>query len=164
MKKIENILDFAMRSMMSLVMVVLVIFGTWQIFTRWILNNPSTFTEEMLRYLLIWAGMIGAAYCFFRDKHVKLTLLTSKLKGKALTVFTVIDEIIVIAFIIYVYIYGGAQMVIQQGSQLTAVMHLPMGLIYGCLPVSGIFVILSKILRYAGLYQTSKEAKGGAQS
>ena len=66
MKKLEKGLDFAMSTIMSIVMLVLLIFGTWQIFTRWVLNDPSTFTEEMLRYLLIWAGMIGAAYCFWR--------------------------------------------------------------------------------------------------
>ncbi len=69
MKKLEKALDVAMSTITSVVMLVLLIFGTWQIFTRWILNDPSTFTEELLRYLLIWAGMIGAAYCFFHDKR-----------------------------------------------------------------------------------------------
>lgn len=163
MKKLEKILDLAMSTIMSLVMLVLVIFGFWQIFTRWVLNDPSTFTEELLRYLLIWAGMIGAAYCFFHDKHVKLTLLTSKLKGTPLMVLNVLDEIIVIAFVVYVYIFGGAQMVAQNANQLTAVLRLPMSLIYACLPVSGVFVILSKILRYLSLFMESRAKKGGAQ-
>lgn len=163
MKKLEKILDLAMSTIMSLVMLVLVIFGFWQIFTRWVLNDPSTFTEELLRYLLIWAGMIGAAYCFFHDKHVKLTLLTSKLKGTPLMVLNVVDEIIVIAFVVYVYIFGGAQMVAQNANQLTAVLRLPMSLIYACLPVSGVFVILSKILRYLSLFMESRAKKGGAQ-
>lgn len=159
MKKIEQGLDFAMRTIMSCVMLVLVIFGTYQIFTRWILNDPSTFTEEMLRYLLIWAGMIGAAYCFFRDQHIKLTLVTSKLKGVPATVVNVFGEVIVIIFVVYVYIWGGGQMAIKNASQLTAVLRLPMSLIYGCLPVSGIMVILSKILRYVSLYMSMKDAK-----
>lgn len=163
MKKLEKILDLAMSTIMSIVMLVLVIFGFWQIFSRWVLNDPSTFTDELLRYLLIWAGMIGAAYCFFHDKHVKLTLLTSKLKGTPLMVLNVIDEIVVIAFVIYVYIFGGAQMVAQNASQLTAVLRLPMSLIYACLPVSGVFVILSKILRYLSLLAESKAKKGGTQ-
>lgn len=159
MKKIEKGLDVAMRTMMSCVMLVLVIFGTYQIFTRWILNDPSTFTEELLRYLLIWAGMIGAAYCFFRDQHIKLTLVTSKLHGMPLTVINVFGEVIVVIFVVYVYIWGGGQMAIKNASQLTAVLRLPMSLIYGCLPVSGIMVILSKILRYISLYTNWKENK-----
>ena len=160
MKKFEKALDLIMRTILSTVMLVLVIFGTYQIFTRWVLNNPSTFTEELLRYLLIWAGMIGAAYCFFRDQHIKLTLLTSRLKGLPATIIAVISEVIVIIFVVYVYIWGGSQMAINNATQLTAVLRLPMGLIYGCLPVSGIMVLLSKILRYISLYLEKKE-KGG---
>ena len=102
MKKLEKALDVAMSAITSVVMLVLLIFGTWQIFTRWILNDPSTFTEELLRYLLIWAGMIGAAYCFFHDKHVKLTILTARLSGTPLKVLGVVDDIIVLVFVIYV--------------------------------------------------------------
>lgn len=160
MKKLEMILDKTMSSIMSLVMLVLIIFGTWQIFSRWILGDPSTFTDELLRYLLIWAGMIGAAYCFFHDKHIKLTLVTSRLKGKALTVLNVIGEIAVIVFVVYVYIYGGIQMVTGNVNQLTAVMRLPMSMIYACLPVSGVFVILSKILRYISIWQARNAQKG----
>lgn len=161
MKALEKALDFAMSTIMSMVMLVLIIFGTWQIFTRWVLNNPSTYTEELLRYLLIWAGMIGAAYCFFHDKHVKLTLLTSRLKGTPLAVLNVLDDMIVIAFVIYVYIYGGIQMVTGNVTQLTAVLRLPMSLIYGCLPVAGVFVILSKLLRYVSVFQNRSAEKGG---
>lgn len=159
MKKLEKALDFAMSTIMSIVMLVLILFGTWQIFTRWVLNNPSTYTEELLRYLLIWAGMIGAAYCFFHDKHVKLTLLTSRLKGKQLAALNVFDDVIVLAFVFYVYIYGGFQMVAGNMTQLTAVLRLPMSLIYACIPVSGVFVILSKILRYIAMFQ-----EGGSES
>ncbi len=168
MKKLEKGLDLVMRTIMSSVMLVLVIFGTYQIFTRWILNDPSTFTEELLRYLLIWAGMIGAAYCFFHDTHIKLTLVTDKLHGLPKTIVSVFSEIMVVAFVIFVYIWGGGQMAIKNASQLTAVLRLPMGLIYGCLPVTGVMVILSKILRYISLYLKMKEnkkaAKGGNEA
>ncbi len=161
MKKLEKALDVAMSAITSAVMLVLLIFGTWQIFTRWILNDPSTFTEELLRYLLIWAGMIGAAYCFFHDKHVKLTILTSRLGGTSLKVLNVVDDIIVLIFVVYVYIYGGVQMAASNTEQLTAVMRIPMSLIYGCLPASGIFVVLAKILRYVSMFTENGNEKGG---
>ncbi len=161
MKQLEKALDVAMSAITSAVMLVLLIFGTWQIFTRWILNDPSTFTEELLRYLLIWAGMIGAAYCFFHDKHVKLTILTARLSGTPLKVLQVVDDIIVLIFVVYVYIYGGVQMVAANTEQLTAVMRIPMSLIYGCLPASGIFVVLAKILRYLSVMTESGTEKGG---
>ena len=34
----------------------------YQVFTRYILNSPAAFTEELVRYFLIWTGFIGAAF------------------------------------------------------------------------------------------------------
>ena len=31
-------------------------------FSRYILANPSSFTDELARYLMIWVGVLGAAY------------------------------------------------------------------------------------------------------
>ena len=59
-----------MRFIMAVFMLALVLGGTWQIFTKMILNNPSTVTDEFLRYVLIWASLIGSAYCFYRDEHL----------------------------------------------------------------------------------------------
>lgn len=64
-------------------------------------------------------------------------------------------------FVVYVYIYGGVQMVAANTEQLTAVMRIPMSLIYGCLPASGIFVVLAKILRYLSVMTESGTEKGG---
>ena len=66
MKKLDKILDNVMRFLMAVAMFALLAGGTWQIFTRWILRNPSTVTDEFLRYVLIWASMIGSAYCFYK--------------------------------------------------------------------------------------------------
>ena len=78
MKNVEKVLDAVMRFLMAIAMLTLLVFGTWQIFTRWVLGNPSTFTDELLRYVLIIAGFIGSAYCFYRDEHLALTLITDK--------------------------------------------------------------------------------------
>ena len=39
----------------------------YQVFTRYVLNSPAAFTEELVRYFLIWTGFIGAAYAFLPD-------------------------------------------------------------------------------------------------
>ena len=36
----------------------------YQVFTRYVLNSPAAFTEELVRYSLIWTGFIVAAYAF----------------------------------------------------------------------------------------------------
>ena len=59
MKKFNAMLDKVMRFIMAVAMFALLAGGTWQIFTRWILKDPSTVTDEFLRYVLIWAAMMS---------------------------------------------------------------------------------------------------------
>ena len=125
MKKLDKILDNVMRFLMAVAMFALLAGGTWQIFTRWILRNPSTVTDEFLRYVLIWASMIGSAYCFYKDKHLALDLV----KGRAKGAFNVI-------------------------------LRIPFKLLYSILPISGIFIILARVLKYVDLFLESKNKKG----
>lgn len=66
MKKFNFFLDTVMRFIMAAAMFALLAGGTWQIFTRWILKNPSTFTDEFLRYVLIWLPCLVLPTAFTR--------------------------------------------------------------------------------------------------
>ena len=147
MKKLDKILDNVMRFLMAVAMFALLAGGTWQIFTRWILRNPSTVTDEFLRYVLIWASMIGSAYCFYKDKHLALDLV----KGRAKGAFNV--------FVGYVFVYGGWKLA-ANATNVSSVMRIPFKLLYSILPISGIFIILARVLKYVQLFLDSKEKKG----
>lgn len=159
MKKLEKGLDFAMSTIMSVVMLVLLIFGTWQIFTRWILNDPSTFTEEMLRYVLIWASMIGSAYCFYKDKHLALDLVKGRAKGAFNVVLSVFIEAAIVFFVGYVFVYGGWKLT-ANATNVSSVMRIPFKFLYSILPISGVFIILARALKYVQIFAERKEKKG----
>ena len=50
-----------LEKILATLMGLLVIDVIWQVSTRFILNNPSSFTDELARFLLIWLGLLGAA-------------------------------------------------------------------------------------------------------
>ena len=56
---------------------------TWQVLSRYIVQNPSSFTDELSRYMLVWLGMLGAAYVAGKDQHIAIDLLPSRLVGKS---------------------------------------------------------------------------------
>lgn len=158
MKTIDKIIDNVMRFLMALAMFALVAGGTWQIITRWLLGNPSTVTDEFLRYVLIWSSMIGSAYCFYKDKHLSLDLLKKRAKGKAGIFLNIFIEAAIIFFISFVFIYGGFR-VAANAINVSAVMQIPFKVLYSILPISGIFIVLSRILRYIGMFMEKKEAE-----
>ena len=158
MKKIEKALDAVMRFLMALSMLILVVFGTWQIFSRWILKNPSTFTDELLRYVLIIAGLIGSAYCFYRDEHLALTLVTDKVSGVVKIILDVFIEACILFFVIYVFIIGGFKLA-STATNLSSVMRIPMKTLYMVEPICGILIVLARILKYVQMFTEKKGAK-----
>ena len=155
MKKVEKVLDTVMRFLMALAMLTLLVFGTWQIFTRWVLGNPSTFTDELLRYVLIIAGFIGSAYCFYRDEHLALTLITDKAKGPFKLCLDIFIEICILFFVIYVFIFGGFKLA-NTATNVSSVMHIPMKTLYMIEPICGILIVLARILKYVNMFAEKK--------
>ena len=155
MKKVEKVLDTVMRFLMALAMLTLLVFGTWQIFTRWVLGNPSTFTDELLRYVLIIAGFIGSAYCFYRDEHLALTLITDKAKGPFKLALDIFIEVCILFFVIYVFIFGGLKLA-NTATNVSSVMHIPMKSLYMVEPICGILIVLARILKYVNMYTEKK--------
>ena len=70
-EKIDSFLEKALILIMSL-MVVNVL---WQVFSRYLLTNPSSFTDELARYLMIWIGVLGAAYLSGREAMLQSLIL-----------------------------------------------------------------------------------------
>ena len=157
MKKLDKILDLVMRFVMAVAMFALLAGGTWQIVSRWILKDPSTFTDEFLRYVLIWASMIGSAYCFYKDEHLALDLVKDRVKGKVKIALTIFIEAAILFFVCYVFIYGGLKLSMN-ALNISSVMHLPFTFLYSILPISGVFIVLARVLKYAQLFA---EKKGG---
>ena len=155
MKKLDKILDNVMRFLMAVAMFALLAGGTWQIFTRWILRNPSTVTDEFLRYVLIWASMIGSAYCFYKDKHLALDLVKGRAKGAFNVILSVFIEAAIVFFVGYVFVYGGWKLT-ANATNVSSVMRIPFKLLYSILPISGIFIILARVLKYVDLFLESK--------
>ncbi|MCD8353934.1 MAG: TRAP transporter small permease [Clostridiales bacterium] len=147
MKTLDKILDLVMRFVMAVAMGALVVFGTWQIFTRFILNNPSTFTDEVLRYVLIWASLLGSAYCFYKDEHLSLDLVKDRVHGVASAVLFVFIEVMTLFFVCYVFVYGGGRLMMN-ATNISSVLHIPYKVLYSIIPISGVFIVVARILKY----------------
>ena len=60
--KLKRGMIFLLSWIAAILLVAMSFLVIYQVFTRYVLNSPSDFTEEIVRYLLIWTGFMGAAY------------------------------------------------------------------------------------------------------
>lgn len=67
----------------AIIMAVLTAVMTWQVVTRYWLNIPAPWAEELCRYLFIWASFVGSAYGVLVYDHIEIDLMDSIINAKA---------------------------------------------------------------------------------
>ena len=119
-----------------------------QVFTRYVLNDPSIFTEEMSRFAIIWLSLLGTAYACGRLEHMAYTMFPERLKGDKQLSHMRSVAVIVLLFALTVMCFGGGRLVLRalQFNQRSATLALPMGYVYLCIPISGLLTSFYQLL------------------
>ena len=144
MRELMGQLDRIVEIFLCLLMVFLVLNVSWQVITRFILPEPSSYTEEVARFLLMWIGLLGAAYAYRKKMHLGIDIVSEKLQGLAKYVTTLFVYFLTLLVAIAVLIVCGMNLVLLtlELNQFSSSLGLPMGLIYLCLPLSGFLIVL----------------------
>lgn len=143
-------IDRFLGATVALLMGLMVINVLWQVASRYLLGSPSVFTDELANYLLIWVGLLGAAYATGKKMHLAIDLLPNKLEGSKKRQLNLVITFFVIVFALTVMIIGGARLVYLTLllEQLSPSLQIPLGYIYLVIPVSGLFIIYYSISNY----------------
>lgn len=115
---------------------------TWQVISRYVFNDPSIFTDELARFLLMWIGMLGTTYAFGSKSHLSMDYLHTLLKKETVKKIKIALPILGIIFIGSVMVGGGTLLTLNTMQQLSPVLYIPMGYVYLILPITGIINIL----------------------
>ena len=137
--KVKNV----MNKILSAASVVLLVFMTslvlWQVFTRYVLGKPAAFTEELVKYSLMWTAFIGAAYAFFTRDHMSLTIIKRK-------ILLLVIDVIILLLAVFVFVIGGFKLAMSARAEYSALLGIPRTLVYAVSPVSGIFIVVAQII------------------
>jgi len=144
-------LDKILGAILVFLMASIVIAVLWQVFSRYVLQSASSFTEEIARYLLIWIGILGAAYASGQQDHLAINILPPKLDEKSRIKLRIGINILIMLFAFFALIVGGANLVYVnfELGQYSAALGLPLGVVYAVLPISGILIIWYKAIELA---------------
>ncbi len=142
----RKIIDKIIEVMCTAIMGYMVLAVCWQVITRFVLKNPSTVTEEILRYLLVWTTMVGGAYAYGRRKHLSINMLAKKLPPRAQKLLDIFVQAVVIAFCVVVMIVGDLRLVETTFNQISSALHLPMPYVYASILVGGVLIIFYAII------------------
>lgn len=143
----KHTLDKILGVLLVFLMAVMVIAVSWQVFSRYVLQASSSFTEEIARFLLIWIGILGAAYIAGQQKHLSIDILAPRLNPKNRVRLKIVINILIILFCLFVLVIGGSNLVYLNYllGQTSAALNIPLGAVYMVIPISGVLVIAYKV-------------------
>jgi TRAP-type C4-dicarboxylate transport system permease small subunit len=102
----------------------------YQFFTRYVLNNSASWTEEIARYLLIAVVFTGATIGVAKNNHIQVDFFYKFMPQWLSNVMNTLVDIMRIGF------FGAAtfltyQMMEKLGNYKMTIIDLPMNLVYG---------------------------------
>ncbi len=151
METLRKGLDKALEFICCVLLALMTILVTWQVISRYVLNNPSTITEELVLFSFVWMGLLGGAYLFGRNEHMAMTFLFDKLSEKNQTKVKLFFELVIMAFAVFILVFGGWNMSQLSMGQLSSSLQIPMGYVYLALPLSGITTVIYNVLNIADI-------------
>lgn len=141
------IIDKALESCLIILMAIMVVNVLWQVFTRYIIGDPSSFTDELARFLLIWVGVLGATLVSSKKMHISINLTSSRLSVPNQRVLNTINSLIIVSFALGVLVVGGGNLVYITLilKQFSPALQIPLAVVYMVLPISGLLIIYYKM-------------------
>lgn len=114
---------------------------TLQILTRYFLQNPLGWSEEVTRYLFIYSTFLAASVGVRHGIHIGVDILTERISGVSKNILRFIVSVILFLFVLLL-IYYGSVLSIDNWAQKSPSLSLPMGMFYAAIPIGSLLSLI----------------------
>ncbi len=159
MKTLRNGITRILNGLAGLSFIAMVVLTCWQVLTRYVLKNPSTWSEELVGYLFAWMSLLGASIVTCERGHMNIPIIVerfSKTVQKGLNCF---GEIVAFLFSVVILVYGGIKITTLAMGQMTSSLGVPIGIFYIVLPLCGILNMIYTVLNILDILKNQTEEK-----
>jgi TRAP-type C4-dicarboxylate transport system permease small subunit len=128
-----------------------------QVAFRYVLNAPLTWTEELARYLYIWACWLGAPVALRRGNHIAVAFVSDRMPRGAGRITALVTQVAALVFLTQLTIQGSVLMV-KSHSVEAITLPIPWSAIYVAAPISAVLMILETVrAMWMGPVRTGEE-------
>ncbi len=165
MKSARKILDTALKALAGISLLAMVLLTCWQVITRYILNNPSTWSEELVSYMFAWSTLFGAALVSGERGHMSIPVIVDRFGPCGRKVFHVFSEVVAFLFSAAILVFGGVQITSLAMGQMTSSLGVAVGVFYVAMPVCGVLIAIYAILNIIDIIRgnTAQENQNKAE-
>lgn len=153
----QNLLRHAEEALSVIFGVVLFGVLLWQVVTRYLLNDPSIWTEECARYLYVGVVFFGAAAAVRERSHIGMPFIVDRLPTGAKLAAALLTQALSVVFCAAIVVWG-ARAAWREMDLPSVAMEFPMGIVLAIVPTAMACAAIRILLNMA---EDIREARTG---
>jgi TRAP-type C4-dicarboxylate transport system permease small subunit len=144
---IERGLSWVIVRLACVLLGIVSVLGFMQVLTRFVFNQPLTWSEVLIRILIIWMVMLGAVIAFREGAQISLDFLFRK-SGRFQRRLHFLITVVCVVYLCVLIWHGFDLTWRTRFQQIGAMEFLPMSVGYAAIPLSAIFSVITVIANF----------------
>ena len=125
----------------ALLLIIVTVLNLTQVTGRYAFSTGFSWTEEAMRYLMIWLMMLGSVACIFRAEHMALQTLENLVRPSRTRLVRSALYSVAGVFCVFVLVYGWP-LAMRNAAQVAPASGIPMIYPYLALPVGALLMLV----------------------
>lgn len=147
MELVKERLDAVLRWITVALFALLLVLVVWQVFSRQVVGDPATWTDEGARMAFVWLGLFASALVFGERGHIAVEFFARRLPERMERGLAIGVQVMVMVFALVICIWGGWSAAQNAWTQELSALPFTYGQMYLALPITGLLVLF-----YAAYY------------
>ena len=154
--------SYAAETVVVVLMAIMVAAVAVQVFFRFVIGDPLSWTEELARYAFVWITFLGAAVAYRHRAHIVVDIMLHLVPTRARALLAwVVEGLVAVALVIL--IREGLRMVETTSNVRATMLQIPMSYIYAAIPVSAALMLVYQVERLVGVLRSRRPASAEAE-
>ncbi|QQD84120.1 TRAP transporter small permease [Jeotgalicoccus sp. ATCC 8456] len=154
MKTLYNLV-LTLCTILFLVIIFVTVAG---VFTRYVLDSPLIWSDELARFSLIWMVFLGAGVVSLKDSHLVVDFIFEYIPKKLGSFLKTLSFIVVLGFLITIVVFS-IDLLRVAGYNTSPALEIPLSFWRGSVVAGSILMIVAMIYNQIKRYKKWKEVK-----
>ncbi|QCO54996.1 TRAP transporter small permease [Pseudorhodobacter turbinis] len=130
--------------LLALLLLVMTVLISWQVFARYVMGNSLTFSEEVARFSMVWMTMLGAGYAYRYGSLISVELLAD-IGGRRFSKFLRLGVAVISCIFAWVLLTQGINIAERVAGQTAPSTRVSMAWLYGAMPAGAALIMLNAV-------------------
>ena len=131
----------AVRLVLALLILLVVVITLLAVFTRYVLNDPLAWTEQVSRILFVWMTFLGTAVLYRRRLHITIDFVLYALPPALRRPIAVVNELLMLLLFGVLLVFG-LRLALDTVGQTFGALDISPSTFYFAAPVAAALLIL----------------------